>query len=282
MFGYVRVYPPQLKVWEHELYKSTYCGLCKYGGKRTTRLIRFLLSYDFVALAVVRMALTNEHPKLEKHFCPYFPKRKMMVTASPSMEYTADAFVILSYYKLLDNKKDTKGIKRIITDFSPHLLKSNAEKAEKRCEGLSEIIKSELERLDGEEKENSSSLDKVADCFSVLLGKILSYGLSDYRERIAYEMGYHMGRYIYILDALDDFKKDIKSGNYNPLVNIYTDLESLKKNIGDVTETIKASLKRVEAACELIENNWLKGIIENIVTYGADTVISKAVDGLNK
>lgn len=29
---------------------------------------------------------------------------------------------------------------------------------------------------------------------------------------------YHLGRWIYLVDAADDLKKDVKNGSYNPLV----------------------------------------------------------------
>lgn len=280
MFGYVRVFPPQLKVWEYELYKSIYCGLCKHGGKRTTRLTRFFLSYDFVALATVRMALTEEIPNCEKHFCPYFPKKKMMVTNSPSIEFTSDAFIILAYYKLLDDRKDTKGIKRIVTELAPDILKKQANKAMLRCDGLEKIISSEIERLDIEEKNNCASLDEVADCFAVLLGEILSFGLTDSKKRIAYEIGYHIGRYIYIIDALDDFEKDKQKQNYNPLIQLYGDIESLKENINEITSTMKSSLCCVKKAIELLESGTLSGIIYNIITHGAENTIEKTLSSL--
>lgn len=274
MFGYVRAFPPQLRVWEHEIYKGIYCGLCKHGGKRTTRLTRFFLSYDFVALAIVRMALTNENPRLEKQFCPYMPKKKKMIANSPSLEYAADAFVILAYYKLLDDKEDTKGIKRIFTNLSPAFLKKKAVIAENRREGLGKLIKDEISRLSVEEKNSCSSLDKVADCFAVLLGKVLSYDLEGNNERIAYEIGYHLGRYVYIIDAFDDFEKDLKENNYNPLIVRYSTYENFKKNEKEIVDTLKSSLDRVYVAAELIENNKLLGLIENITTYGAIYTIS--------
>lgn len=280
MFGYVRVFSPQLKVWEYELYKSIYCGLCKHGGKRTTRLTRFFLNYDFVALATVRMALFEEVPNCEKHFCPYFPMKKMMVTNSPAIEFTSDAFIILAYYKLLDDRKDTKGIKRIVTQLAPDILKKEANKAMLRCEGLEKIISSEIDRLDNEERNNCMSLDKVADCFAVLLGEILSYGLTDSKKRIAYEIGYHIGRYIYIIDTLDDFKKDKQKQNYNPLIQLYGDIESLKKNINEITSTMKSSLCCVKKAIELLEHGTLSGIIDNIITYGAENTIEKTLSSL--
>ncbi len=283
MFGYVRVHSPQLKVWENELYKSIYCGLCRHGGKRTTRLTRFFLSYDFVALATVRMALTNDTLNVEKRFCPYFPKRKNMISKNGSMDFTADSFVILAYYKLIDDKTDTKGIKKIFSTFPPLLLKNKANEAQKRNEGLGEYIKKSLFDLAKMEKENCETLDFVADNFAILLGKVVSFGLEGTYARIGYEIGYHIGRYIYIIDALDDFKKDLREKNYNPLVLMYSDIDTLKENLHYITDTLKASMEKARYAFELIDTNAsreLRGITENIMTYGSQSVIEKTLKGL--
>ncbi len=282
MFGYVRVYSPQLKVWENELYKSIYCGLCRHGGKHTTRLTRFFLNYDFVALAVMRMAFSGEKAVIKKHFCPYCPKRKLMIEPNDSLFYTADAFVILSYYKLLDDKNDTKGIKKLISSIPPAFLSKEAQRAEKRRIGLAECFKGQLEMLSEKEKKNESCIDSVADCFAVLLGKTLSYELEGANERIAYEIGYHMGRYIYIIDALDDFKKDIEEHNYNPLISMYCDIKGLKDHMEIIISTLNASLNRVKSAVELIENVEYKGIIDNIVTDGCENVITRVVNDFSK
>ena len=47
MFGYVKVYQPELKMGEFEHYRGVYCALCKQLGKRYGFLARMTLSYDF-------------------------------------------------------------------------------------------------------------------------------------------------------------------------------------------------------------------------------------------
>ena len=280
MFGYVCVHSPQLKMWEFELYKNIYCSLCKYGGKRTSKLSRFMLSYDFVALAIARMALTDDKIEFTKAFCPYFPRKKKMLVSNSSLDYTADAFIILTYYKLLDDKVDSSGLKSLMLSVPPEVIKSKAESSMKRHPDLAEIINNSLSRLSKIEKnvnrnEKNFSLDLVADCFAVLLAEILSNGIEGSKKRIAHEIGYHIGRYIYIIDALDDFDKDIKKNNFNPLISIYKNRQNLEKGLNDVVLTLRASMNRVSTALKLIDNENFTGILENISTYGADAVIEK-------
>ena len=53
MFGYIRPQKGQLRVWEYELFRAAYCGLCHTLGKRYGPVWRFLLNYDFCYLAVL-------------------------------------------------------------------------------------------------------------------------------------------------------------------------------------------------------------------------------------
>lgn len=76
MFGYIRPVESELLVKEYEFYRAVYCSLCKTGGRRVSRFSRFFLNYDFVFLALVRLALTREQVGTEKAFCPYRRKRK--------------------------------------------------------------------------------------------------------------------------------------------------------------------------------------------------------------
>ena len=55
MFGYVKPDKAELLVKEYEFYRATYCGVCRAMKKYTGVLSNVGLSYDSVALALVRM-----------------------------------------------------------------------------------------------------------------------------------------------------------------------------------------------------------------------------------
>ena len=62
MFGYVKIYKPDLKVAEYETYRSIYCGLCRQLGKHYVALARMTLSFDLTFLSTLMMALEEECP----------------------------------------------------------------------------------------------------------------------------------------------------------------------------------------------------------------------------
>ncbi len=60
MFGYVRIYKPELRMREYEQYRGVYCSLCKHLGSRYGAALRLTLSYDMTFLALLTMALKTE------------------------------------------------------------------------------------------------------------------------------------------------------------------------------------------------------------------------------
>ena len=90
MFGYIKPVPAELKVREYELYRSVYCGLCGALGRNTTCVSRLTLSYDFVFLAIVRMALIGETGSLERRRCLAHPtKKRAVLTDAKQLDYCA-------------------------------------------------------------------------------------------------------------------------------------------------------------------------------------------------
>ena len=52
MLGYVTIAKGELKIKEYDTYKAIYCSLCKQLGKDYGIFAKFILSYDFVFLAI--------------------------------------------------------------------------------------------------------------------------------------------------------------------------------------------------------------------------------------
>lgn len=241
MFGYIRPVQGELLVKEYELYRAVYCGLCRYGGKHISHFTRFFLNYDFVALALLRLALTDEKPTVEQKFCPYHLKKKNTLCADSAYDLTCSAFAILLYYKAVDDINDSKGIKRFFKKLSKPFFAMIKSKVKGYAE-LENSIKDGLDRLGNLEKAGESKLDAVADCFAKITQDIASYGLEGNKRLIASQCGYHIGRYIYLIDAYDDIFDDEKTGSYNPFLIKYGTAEEVLKHSDEIKTTITDSL----------------------------------------
>ena len=281
MFGYVKALTGELRVKEYELYKSVYCGLCHHIKKRG-RFMTFSLSYDFVLPSLFALAFTDrENISFKKKRCLAHPfKARKVLDGGDAMQSVADAAVLLVYYKLLDDKNDRdKGFFRRISSSFALLFARSARKSVLKA-GLThtdEIIRRSLDAIALCEKEKCESVYEGATIFGNLLAEVFSSLLQKESDRrCMHEIGYHVGRWIYIADALDDIGSDRRSGSYNPLVLSLDDTnsESFKQNI---EISLRIELEECEKAMNLLEINdkGLLAIIENTLYLGMPDVISR-------
>ncbi len=287
LFGYVRPVSAELKVKEYELYRAVYCGLCEALGKNVTCASRLSLSYDFVFLALVRMALEKEVGAVERHRCLAHPtKKRAVITKSAQLDYCAKISAVLTYHKLRDDIADSRGFKR----FGARLLLPAAKRMKKRAhfdKSAEEYIKSKLTELAELEAAGCDSVDRAAEPFGQLMAYITSYGFD--REsnsfKIASEIGRSIGRFIYIADAVDDLEDDIKNGSYNPFRMMYKDgKDGLSRDIESVRFAMTMELTRIEAAVGLTDFDGVfeyGEIIKNIIYLGLvecrDRVLGKYI-----
>ncbi len=279
MFGYVKPLTAELLVKEYNLYKAIYCGLCRTGGKRISRLTRLFLSYDFTALAALRIALEGAEPKLCKKLCLYSMKKKPALDCDEVFTYTAAAFACLGYCKAEDDVLDEKGFSRLKKLAVRPLFKRMNKKAAKLYPDLYEKVKvhlAELAELEGDSEPHT--LDSYADGAAKALAVIASYGLKDTAYAIAYEAGYHIGRYIYIIDAVDDLKADSEKGRFNPLVRHYGSYENAVARTDEIAQTLRASGVRFSAAVGLAEASVYTDILQNIARYGMENTVGDIYD----
>ena len=98
------------------------------------------------------------------------------------------------------------------------------------------------------------------------------------RRRILGQILYQLGRWIYLIDAADDLKKDTESGNYNPLLYRYHTENGV---LGDadrlaLAETLDASIERMASAYALYDYGVWTPILDSIF-YESLYGIGKAV-----
>lgn len=278
MFGYIRPEMGELKTKHLALYRSVYCGICRCIGKHISHFSRFLLNYDFVFLAVVRLALTGEKFVIKPRRCIAGLKKRGVMEPNEALKFTSAAFGSLSFYKALDDVNDEKGFKRFYTRLFLPFFRRMAKKAEKMYPGISDTVKAPLERLGELEKQNCFTPDEAADSFAVLTANIASFGLEGDVSRVAKDIGYHIGRFVYLADALDDRFEDEKRGSYNPLNLAYGGSDGVEENISFLRRTLLDSGAAISRSYALADGNSFDGIIYNIAGYGIESAVEKVIN----
>ena len=273
MFGYIKPLTGELKVSDHLLYKSIYCGLCRCTGRAVCRSSRLSLSYDVVFLALIRYLLEGKKPEPTCERCVVSPfKKKSVAKDDEVLKYCSSAGALLTYHKLDDDVRDSGGLKKL----GPAVLRFFASGMRKKAKApeLDGLISNGLLKLSELEKSSEASPDTCADVFGELLGGIFSYGLDGNSSRISREIGFHTGRWIYLTDAADDFEKDRKRREFNPFGE-KPDCESLRTSLN-------FELTAVGNALELItDGDSLSRITQNIVYLGLPDVAENIIKKLN-
>ncbi|MBQ8352043.1 MAG: hypothetical protein IJY20_08405 [Clostridia bacterium] len=219
MFGYVKPVPEELLVKEHAFYRALYCGICRAMQKHTGRLSSLALTYDSVFYALVRLMLTGDSCTARRFHCAVHPCRcRQCVEETPTLVFTARAFAVLAYGRVRDEQADRRGLIRIPLFFAARVLRRAARRA--NLPQLAERMQEELAALAALEKACCSSIDLVADCSGRMLGEFFAAELEGEGREIAYDIGFHLGRFVAAADAAEDYEKDKKNGNYNPYLYI--------------------------------------------------------------
>lgn len=270
MFGYVKPCRPELRVKEDQLYRAAYCGLCRTMGKCTGCLSRLFLSYDIVFLLLARIALEGTEAELKPRRCAVHPFRpRLMMEPNKSAEYCAAVSVLLAHEKAEDDVCDSRGARRFAAKRIRRILASALRRAE--CPAaLRQQVKEAISRLSELEKVRSDSIDDCADTFGDALSAVFSYGLEAAEARIGAELGRRVGRVLYVLDAMDDYEKDKKTGNYNPLLCAYGD--TMSDSAWDAMQVgIAMDLSHARAATELMDFSRCRDvgeILRNVLAHG--------------
>lgn len=270
LFGYIRPLKSQLKFCEYDIYKAVYCGLCKEIGKSYSFILRFTLSYDFAFLGLLGFSLSDSEISIKPQPCIAHPLKKTPCIACGGLNYSASAAVISVYHKLKDDTIDSGFFRKIFSYVMLGFIKRSYNKAAKTFPVLSSAAEKYMAVQRETEKENTKSIDKAAEPTSQIMSEIAA-GLSDDEntKRILSRIGYLLGRYVYITDALDDVKKDYKRKRYNPLL-LQDGCENL--NIEKIREIAKDSiyftLGELANAYTLLNIKKFKPILDNIIYLG--------------
>lgn len=294
MFGYVKPFIPELKVYENEIYKAIYCGLCKQLGRSYNQLSRLTLSYDIVFLVLFALGISNENIEFHREKCIIHPlKKKLCLQGCTALENAADISLIFSYFKFMDNVEDEKFFKKSLSRIGLVSFKRMYEKARKKRADIASIVEKLMYRQAEVEKNTNCSLDQACDPMGRCLGLIVQTFSDDLKtQKILYRIGYMVGRYIYIMDALDDLSKDCKAGAFNPFLNKYRS-DGLIKNLKiddsikqeifqDALWALNFSVAQLAQAFELLEFGNYKSIVKNIIYLGLKSVEKKVFGKYNQ
>lgn len=279
MFGYVLPVRESLARKDWDMFQGAYCGLCHTLGRRYGVVPRLFLNYDMTFLALLLQ------PRGERKNCRCFlhPLRgRQCACRDAALDLSADLSVILLWWQVQDSIIDYKGLRRFSARLTALLLQGAYRKAAAAQPVFNESVQKQLAALAKLERAHCPSLDEAADCFARLLQSAAVAAQSDgARRRILEQELYHLGRWIYLVDAADDLKKDLRQGNYNPLLyRFHLENGALSQADRDALgRTLDASVRQIAAAFELDEPGEYRAVVESVIYEGLYLVGGAVLDG---
>lgn len=280
MYGYVRPPLGALPEEETERFRRVYCGLCHTLGRRYGPAARFILNYDFTFLAILLSAPVEE--KDCKARCLASPiRRRSFQPPNPALELAADESVILAYWQLRDGVEDHDWLHGLKYRGVSSLLEPAYRGAAALRPGFDEKTRLQLELLRRLETERCSSIDRAADAFAALLAAAAQEADGSVRKRVLGQLLYHLGRWVYLVDAADDLKRDAASGNYNP-VALRFGLEDgiwTAEARREFAATLDHSIHMMATAFELWDFGVWTPILESTLYTGLFQVGKAVLDG---
>ena len=266
MFGYLQVDKAELKVREWEAYKSVYCGLCRQMGRDYSFLSRLALSYDCTYYAMLLMSVHRSCMGFDSGRCRFNPLKKCGFARCTDESYSKAAAlsVISVYYKLLDDIRDSGFFKRLGTRFLKLFFGHWRRKAVQKYPKIDTVVSDMLQMQFEAESADNTSCDAAAHPTAQMLAEVFALDAADDMERRVFrEFGYQLGRWVYFMDAADDYFKDKKHGAFNPFSAIE------EKELPDFAQGIlNQSLARAYDAYQLITIRDFKGILDNMILLG--------------
>lgn len=277
MFGYVLPSSEELKVREKDAYQSVYCGLCHATGRKYGFLSRMFLNYDFTFLAMVLAPVAEKHTTEHRRCiaCPF--KGKDVCMEAEWLDIAAGESIILTYWKLRDNVADGAFWSRTAARLLSRLLRPAYKKAAARHRSFDSEVQIHLRELHTLEQDGSPSIDRTADTFARILSAAAPQTERTDRDRAVEQMLYHVGRWIYLVDAWDDLKEDRAQGSYNSLALRWDD--GPEQHREELRTTLRHSLNLSASAHSLAGFGGYDGIIENILYLGLPMVEEAVFSG---
>ena len=259
MFGYVIASWDELSKEQKNRYGAVYCGICRAIRRQSGNLARLGLSYDMAFLGLLLMSLYEPEEVTARNACLLHPVRRRTWVDSEILHYCADMNVALSYYNCLDDWQDDG-------KHAAHLMAKELEGClppiESRYPRQCGAIRESLDALAKLESENCPNPDEPAAVFGNLMAQLLVYK-EDLWQQSLEDMGFHLGRFIYLLDACLDYDRDKRHKKYNPFL-----ASGQEKNWPQWENYLVLAMARCTQSFEKLPLVQDKALLDNILYSG--------------
>ena len=265
MFGYLDIDKATLEQGQRGLWQSFMCGLCFSTKKLFGNYPRMFITNDVNFFNVLFHSILGVDVDVDRSRCFSHPvKKQTLVKPTELTDKLAAANVLFTYWNVYDDTVDGGGLAKKAA------LKSFARayaKAKELLPELDEVLATRYGQLREMEASGSGSIDRVSHAFAQLTQDFATLVLGEHASEHAQTLCYNLGKWIYLIDALDDAKKDLRHKQYNPFVAHYGvgSFNELKSKHGELQFEMFAVLNRTASAFNDLNVNKYTCILTNVL-----------------
>lgn len=282
MYGYIKTDKLELKYKQYINYRRLYCSVCNSLKDCLGLQACLLTSYDatFFLAFFDGLEYTQDEYTLK---CPLNPMKRQISNfkiSKNAMYYVAFISAFYYYAKTKDNiidegkRKYRRRLKKFDSN-SKYLCLLNKDKA------LISVLNKKLDDYFVYESDPQKDFDNLSNKIGELFGEAFagysSFSLMHLDKTLLYDVGFNIGKWIYLADAFDDLHKDIKNKAFNPILFMvdYSTLstDELNQKITFMSKCLTQKIYYSIKKMKLLRNNE---IIENILLFG----MQKSIDSI--
>ena len=276
MFGYVLPDKPNMYMKDYVLFRAYYCGMCHAMKKESGQIARLTVNYDAAFISLLFHDLLGEERRVIRKGCVLNPKKRPIIATTPLMRELARLNLILAGLSIADDRAD--GESRL---FRRIAFSRRIKRARGKSPALAALADECLKRQVAEEK-SGAFLNAAAEPFADMMKKVFAYLAGEKNTPAIEQIGYLLGKYVYFMDALDDYDEDRKKGRFNAFYRTFgaQSFAALKQEKGeDLAFIMEDLVKGVEDAYREMEMGENEGVVTNVLWYGLrsriDTVLNR-------
>lgn len=194
-----------------------------------------------------------------------------MLGNDDAFNFVSAAAVISVYGKIADNIADSKGFKRILYKIAKTAFSRKYVKAVKLYPDIAKAIENMVECQIRIEQNENIGIDEASEPTAKAMELIFALcSDNETQKRILARLGYCIGKWIYLIDAVCDLDDDIKNNCFNPLKG---------SDVKSALMTMNVCAAQAGAALDLLEIKRFGGILQNIVYIGLPETASCRMNG---
>ena len=219
MFGYIAPVLSVLDEDQKRRYRSVYCGVCHELRGLSGAAGRSLLSNDLTFLAILLNSLYEPESDTREARCAVHPLRSHSFQVSAMTRYAAEMNILLSWYKFRDQWMDDL---TLCGQAGQRWLREKAAEISLRHPVQARAVENALSELWATEKQDNPSVDLLCNLSGAMLGAVFVPDPEDLWAEELCAVGAGLGRFVYWMDAWEDYDADMRKHRFNPLVALHT------------------------------------------------------------